>query len=45
MVETGTARDSHHVAVLVGYGATAVFPYLAYESINGMITTGEITVR
>jgi glutamate synthase (NADPH/NADH) large chain len=42
IVQTGTARDPHHFAVLVGYGATAVFPYLAYESINGMITTGEI---
>ncbi|MGK0321308.1 MAG: glutamate synthase (NADPH/NADH) large chain, partial [Granulosicoccus sp.] len=29
VVETGTARDSHQIAVLVGYGATCVFPYLA----------------
>lgn len=42
LVETGTARDSHQVAVLVGYGATCVFPYLAYESILGMTRSGEL---
>jgi len=42
VVETGTARDSHQVAVLVGYGATCVFPYLAYESIHGMSRRGEV---
>ena len=42
VVETGTARDSHQIAVLVGYGATAIYPYLAYESIHGMVRTGEL---
>ena len=42
MVETGTARDPHHIAVLLGYGATCVYPYLAYESIQGMARRGEI---
>ena len=42
VVETGTARDPHHMAVLVGYGATCVYPYLAYECIEGMIQTGEL---
>jgi len=42
VVETGTARDSHQVAVLVGYGATCVYPYLAYESIQGMVRSGEL---
>jgi len=42
VVETGTARDPHHVAVLVGYGATCVYPYLSYESIQGMVRNGEI---
>ncbi len=42
IVETGTARDSHHFAVLIGYGATAVFPYLAYESIEDMRCTNEL---
>jgi len=43
VVETGTARDPHHVAVLVGYGATCVYPYLSYESIQGMVRNGEIS--
>ncbi|GAA4881536.1 glutamate synthase large subunit [Ferrimonas pelagia] len=34
IVETGTARDPHHFAVLLGFGATAIYPYLAYECIN-----------
>ena len=43
VVETGTARDSHQIAVLVGYGATCVYPYLAYETIQGMVRKNEIT--
>ena len=42
IVETGTARDPHHFAVLFGYGATAVYPYLAYESITDMLRTKEL---
>jgi len=42
IVDTGTARDSHQLAVLFGFGATAVYPYLAYRVINDMIATGEI---
>ncbi|TQV64314.1 MAG: glutamate synthase large subunit [Halothiobacillaceae bacterium] len=42
IVETGTARDPHHFACLIGYGATAVFPYLAFESIAGMQRIGEM---
>ena len=37
VVETGEAREVHHFAVLVGYGATAVSPYLAFETIGSMI--------
>ncbi|GGI69516.1 glutamate synthase large subunit [Shewanella gelidii] len=33
IVETASARDPHHFAVLLGFGATAIYPYLAYESI------------
>ena len=33
VVETGSAREVHHFAVLAGYGAEAVHPYLAMESI------------
>ena len=34
VVETGTTRDPHHYATLIGYGATAVYPYLAYEVLH-----------
>ena len=37
IIETATARDSHHCAALIGYGATAIYPYLAYQSLNSMI--------
>ncbi len=43
VVETGTARDPHHFATLIGYGATAVYPYLAYEVIRALIRSGEIS--
>ena len=42
IVETAGARDSHQFAVLIGFGATAVYPYLAYEIINDQIRTGEV---
>ena len=42
IIETGTARDPHHMAVLVGYGATCVHPYLAYETIDGMIKSNTL---
>ncbi len=42
VVETGTARDPHHFAALIGYGATAVYPYLAYEVLHDLIALGEI---
>ena len=34
VVSTATARDPHHHAVLIGYGATAVFPWLVFDLIN-----------
>ena len=42
VVDTATARDSHQFAVLIGYGATAVHPYLAYETIVEMARDGHI---
>ena len=35
VVETGQAWSTHHFACLVGYGASAVHPYLAYQSVLG----------
>lgn len=34
IIETGTARDPHHFACLIGFGATAVYPYLAYQTLH-----------
>jgi glutamate synthase (NADPH) large chain len=36
VVETGSAREVHHFAVLAGYGAEAVHPYLALETLEAM---------
>ena len=44
IIETGSARDSHQFAVLLGFGATAIYPYLAYEIIHDQISTGEAQV-
>jgi len=40
VVETGEAREVHHVALLVGYGAAAVCPYPAYETVAQMAQSG-----
>ena len=42
LVETGTARDPHHFACLIGYGATAVYPYLAYQTLYDMMRKGRV---
>ncbi|WP_018718655.1 glutamate synthase large subunit [Arhodomonas aquaeolei] len=42
VVATGTARNSHECAVLIGYGATAVYPYMAYEVIQEMTRSGQL---
>jgi len=43
VVDAGDVREVHHVALLLGFGASAVCPYLAYESIDSLVATGEIT--
>ena len=42
VVETGEAREVHHIALLIGYGAAAVNPYLAFESIEDLVSAGAI---
>jgi glutamate synthase (NADPH/NADH) large chain len=42
LVETGTARDSHQFACLIGYGATAVYPYMAYQTLYEMMRKGQV---
>jgi glutamate synthase (NADPH/NADH) large chain len=43
VVETGDCREVHHVALLLGYGAAAVNPYLALETIEDLISRGVLT--
>jgi glutamate synthase domain-containing protein 2/glutamate synthase domain-containing protein 1/glutamate synthase domain-containing protein 3 len=43
IVESGEPREVHHFALLVGYGATAVNPYLSYETITDMVRQGMLT--
>ena len=42
-VEAGDVREVHHVALLIGYGAAAVNPYLAMETVEAMVLDGRIT--
>ncbi len=42
VVKTGTARDPHHFATLIGYGASAVYPYMAYETLAKLLVNGEL---
>jgi glutamate synthase (NADPH/NADH) large chain len=42
IVETAVARDAHHFACLIGYGATAVYPYLAYQSLHDLAQRGNV---
>ncbi len=42
VVETGEAREVHHFCVLAGYGAEAVNPYLAFDTLSSLWRKGEI---
>ena len=43
IVEAGDVRECHHVALLVGYGAAAINPYLAIESVRDLVRRGVLT--
>jgi glutamate synthase (ferredoxin) len=43
LVETGDAREVHHFALLLGYGAGGVNPYLAFESIDDLLQQGDLS--
>ena len=43
VVEAGDAREVHHMAALCGFGAAAINPYMAFESIEDMVDRGVIT--
>ena len=42
IVETGEARECHHMALLIGYGAAVISPYLAFETIEELLADGEV---
>ncbi|MGK7924359.1 MAG: glutamate synthase large subunit, partial [Spirulina sp.] len=43
VLESGEPREVHHFAVLIGYGCGAIYPYLAFETLDGMIRDGSLT--
>lgn len=43
VVEAGDAREVHHMAMLCGFGAAAINPYMAFESIEDMVDRGVIS--
>jgi glutamate synthase domain-containing protein 2/glutamate synthase domain-containing protein 1/glutamate synthase domain-containing protein 3 len=45
LLETGEAREVMHIALLLGFGATAINPYLAFASVVEMSRNDELTVR
>ncbi|MEY4511031.1 MAG: hypothetical protein RLZZ450_3153, partial [Pseudomonadota bacterium] len=42
VIESGEPREVHHFALLIGYGASAVNPYLAYDAIEHLIEQGTV---
>ncbi len=42
VIESGDAREVHHCALLLGYGAGCVNPYLAFETLDDMIRQGQL---
>ncbi|TKG91075.1 glutamate synthase large subunit [Puteibacter caeruleilacunae] len=45
IVETGEAREIMHFALLLGYGASVINPYLAFAAIDNMVNSGEINIE
>src|SRR5690606_38110678 len=43
VVETGEAREVHHFALLIGYGVSTINPYVAFETIDGLIRDQRLT--
>tara|TARA_B100001123_G_scaffold444565_1_gene593763 strand:- start:3144 stop:7715 length:4572 start_codon:yes stop_codon:yes gene_type:complete len=42
IIESGEAREVHHMALLLGYGAAAINPYLAFETLRSLIRENEL---
>ena len=45
VVESGEPREVHHFALLLGYGAGAVNPYLAYETVDDLVAQGSLNLN
>jgi glutamate synthase (NADPH/NADH) large chain len=45
VVESGEAREVHHFCLLVGYGADAIYPYLAYQALSSAYEAGQLPVK
>jgi glutamate synthase (NADPH) large chain len=47
VIETGEAREVHHIALLLGYGAAAVNPYLVFDAMRDLVREGhlDVTIR
>src|SRR5262249_39367646 len=43
VLETGDPREVHHFALLIGYGASAINPYLAFETLDDLLRQGQLT--
>ncbi len=43
IIETGEARDVHHMACLIGYGASGVHPWLAFQTVRQLCKSGVVT--
>ncbi|WP_028401480.1 glutamate synthase large subunit [Ectobacillus panaciterrae] len=44
LLETGEAREVHHFAMLIGYGADAIYPYLVFETLKQLIQDGSLSM-
>ncbi|MDX3773945.1 glutamate synthase large subunit [Chromatiaceae bacterium AAb-1] len=44
IIETAAARDPHHFAVLIGLGATGIYPFLAYETVEQLVEKGTLNL-
>src|SRR5213075_3051960 len=42
VLESGEPREVHHFSLLIGYGAGAINPYLAFETLDDMIRQGQL---
>ena len=42
VIETGEAREVHHIATLIGYGASAVNPYVAFDTVDQLVAEGRV---